>query len=317
MFNFLTQIIKKNYFIYLFFRFLYEKIFMFCYRRIKNSIIFLINYKKNNFFKLHQKEEAKTIFCNKEFYYHKYSFYYDDNYKIKNQKTQSKYDIDRTFEKENNLIIKEFFEKEIECILDVGANIGYTSSFYNAFFGNKVKIHCFEPHPVSYYFLKKNLSPFDNIKLYNFALGNENKEDYISIPNNQKFRMSNLGLMSIGQNSNILKTKILVKKFDLLPVLFQQFKEIYIKIDVEGYEENVLKGMYNFLNRNLQIYLKIEINRNYLNIKKINSLINFLETLNYKFFAISNEKFINLNKSELIKYLIYRNTNLFCKKLAP
>ena len=50
----------------------------------------------------------------------------------------------------------EFFEKEIECILDVGANIGYQSSFYSKFFGNKIKIHSFEPHPISYYFLEKN-----------------------------------------------------------------------------------------------------------------------------------------------------------------
>ena len=83
---------------------------------------------------------------------------------------------------------------------------------YNEFFSDKIKIHCFEPHPVSYYFLKKNLSSFDNIRLYNFALGNENKEDYMSIPGYESHRLSNLGTMSIGQNSNNLKAKILIKK---------------------------------------------------------------------------------------------------------
>ena len=305
MLYFLKQILKKNYFIYFISRFLYEKIFMFCYRSLINCNKFLINYKKNKYFKSHAKEVKKIILYNKEFFYPKYSIVYEEYFKNFEAKT--------TLNKEYNLIAKEFFEKEIECILDVGANLGYQSSFYNKFFGNKIQIHSFEPHPIIYYFLEKNLSSFDNIKLYNFALGNENKEDYMSIPNYEIHRLSNLGVMSIGQHSNNFKTKILIKKLDLLPISFQQFKAIYIKIDVEGYEENVLKGMSNFLNSNLHLYLKIEINKNFNNVAKINSTINFIEKLNFKFFIVKNGKFINYSKSQIIKHLIYRNEDIFCK----
>ena len=279
---------------------------MFCYKRLINCNKFLINYKKNKYFKSHAKEVKKIILYNKEFFYPKYSIFYEEYFKNFEAKT--------SLNTEYNLIAKEFFEKEIECILDVGANIGYQSSFYNKFFGNKIKIHSFEPHPISYYFLEKNLSSFDNIRLYNFALGNENKEDYMSIPNHMIHRLSDLGVMSIGQHSNYFKTKILIKKLDLLPISFQQFKAIYIKIDVEGYEYNVLKGMSNLLNNNTHIYLKIEINRDFNNVTKINSIINFIEKLNFKFFTIKNGKFINYSKSQVIKYLIYRNEDLFCKK---
>jgi len=305
MLYFLKQILKKNYFIYFISRFLYEKIFIFNYTRLINFIKFIINYKRNKIFKSHPKEMNKIILYNKEFFYPKYSISYEEYFKNFEAKT--------TLNKEYNLIAKEFFEKEIECILDVGANIGYQSSFYNKFFGNKIQIHSFEPHPIIYYFLEKNLSSFDNIKLYNFALGNENKEDYMSIPNSDIHRLSSLGVMSIGQHSNNFKTKILIKKFDLLPISFQQFKAIYIKIDVEGYEDNVLKGMSNFLNSNLHFYLKIEILRDYNNAAKIISMINFIEKLNFKFFIIENGKFINYNKLQIIKFLIYRNTEIFCK----
>ena len=306
MLYFLKQILKKNYFIYFISRFLYEKIFMFCYRSLINCNEFLINYKKNKYFKSHAKEVKKIILYNKEFFYPKYSIFYEEYFKNFEAKT--------TLNTEYNLIAKEFFEKEIECILDVGANIGYQSSFYNKFFGNKIKIHSFEPHPISYYFLEKNLSSFDNIRLYNFALGNENKEDYMSIPGYESHRLSNLGTMSIGQNSNNLKAKILIKKFDSLSISLQQFKSIYIKIDVEGYEDNVLKGMLNFLHNDINLYLKIEINKDFNNVTKISSIINFFEKLNYKFFIIKNGKFINYNKSQIIKFLIYRNDDLFCKK---
>lgn len=120
---------------------------MFCYYRLVNYIKFLINYKKNKIFKSHIKEEEKIILYNKEFFYPKYSVFYKEF--LKNFETKT------TLNKEYNLIAKEFFEKEIECILDVGANIGYQSSFYNKFFGDKIKIHSFEPHPISYYFLEK------------------------------------------------------------------------------------------------------------------------------------------------------------------
>ena len=306
MLYFLKQILKKNYFIYFISRFLYEKIFIFNYTRLINFIKFIINYKRNKIFKSHPKEMNKIILYNKEFFYPKYSISYEEFFK--------NFELKTPLNTEYNLIAKELFEKEIECVLDVGANIGYQSSFYNKFFGNKIKIHCFEPHPISYFFLEKNLSSFDNIRLYNFALGNENKEDYMSIPNHEVQRLSNLGVMSIGQHSNNLKTKILIKKLDLLPVSFQQFKAIYIKIDVEGYEDNVLKGMFNFLNSNLHLYLKIEINKNFNNVAKITSTINFIEKLNFKFFIIKNGKFINYNKWQIIKFLIYRNAEIFCKK---
>ena len=279
---------------------------MFCYKRLINCNKFLINYKKNKYFKSHAKEVKKIILYNKEFFYPKYSISY--NKFLKN------FEGETLLNTQYNLTAKEFFEKEIECILDVGASIGYQSSFYNKFFGNKIKIHCFEPHPISYFFLEKNLSSVDNIKLYNFALGNENKEDYMSIPNHQG--LLDLGAMSIGQHSNDFKIKILIKKLDLLPISFQQFKAIYVKIDVEGYEDNVLKGMSNFLNSNLHLYLKIEFNKNYNSVAKITSTINFIEKLNFKFFIIKNGKFINYNKSQIIKFLIYRNAEIFCKNFS-
>ena len=306
MLYFLKRILKKNYFIYFISLFLYQKIFIFCYSRLQNYIYFLINYKKNKIFKSHTKETKKIILYNKEFYYPKYSIFYEEYFKNFEEK--------KGFKIEYNLIKKEFFEKEIECILDVGANIGYVSLFYHEFFSDKIKIHCFEPHPASYYFLKKNLSSYDNIKLYNFALGNENKEDYMSIPGYESHRLSNLGTMSIGQNSNNLKAKILIKKFDSLSISLEQFKSIYIKIDVEGYEYNVLKGMLNFLNNNTNLYLRIEINTNFNDVAKIISTIDFIEKLNFKFFIIRDSKLINYSKSQLIKFLIYRNSDIFCKK---
>tara|TARA_Y100000590_G_scaffold461527_1_gene623316 strand:- start:3107 stop:4027 length:921 start_codon:yes stop_codon:yes gene_type:complete len=306
MLYFLKKQLKKNYYIYLISLFLYQKILISFYQKLIICIKFLSNYNRNKIFKSHPKEFAKIIIYKKEFFYPKYSTHYEKFLKTFEVKTKLNSDY--------NLIAKNFIEKEIDCILDVGACIGYQSLFYNEFFGNKVTIHCFEPHPINFYFLKKNLSSFDNIKLHNFALGNENKEDNMSIPLNKSHILSNLGTLSIGQKSNIFKNKIQIKKFDLLSNSFLQFKKIYIKIDVEGYEDNVLNGMYNYLNNNPHIYLKIEINKDFNSLTKIKSTINFLEKMNYKFFLLKSDEFVKHDKLQIMKSLIYKNEELFCKK---
>ena len=44
--------------------------------------------------------------------------------------------------------------------------------------------------------------------------------------------------------------------------------------------------MLNFLHNDINIYLKVEINKDFQNVAKISSIINFIEKLNYKFFTI-------------------------------
>ena len=64
----------------------------------------------------------------------------------------------------------------------------------------------------------------------------------------------------------------------------------------------------------MNIYLKIEVSKHFNNIKKISSTIEFLEKCNYDFYIIKDQKFVMLKKSEIIMFLIYRNSDIFCKK---
>lgn len=306
MINKLKKILKKNHILYFVIFFIYQKILISLLSKIKNLITSVRNYKKNKIFLLKPKEVSKIILYEKEFFFPKYSVVYKN---FLNELKKKK-----TLELEYNLISKEFFKSNIECIIDVGANIGYQSLFYNNFFGSKTKIYCFEPHPISFSFLKKNLSTYDNIVLNNFALGNENSQDYMSIPNHEVQKLSDLGVMSIGQHSKHFKTKIIIKKFDLLEISLKNFKSIYVKIDVEGYEGNVLKGMSSFLKSDLNIFLKVEFSKHFNDVEKITSTIGVLEKCNYNFYIKESSKFIKMNRREIEMFLIYRNTEVFCKK---
>ena len=308
MISFLKKIIKKNYIIYSITNFIYQKFLVSFFSKVKNLNTFIIKYKKNKEFILKPKEASKMTLYEKNFFFPKYSFVYKDLLKNLEEK--------KTLDKEYDLISKEFFKEKIECVIDIGANIGFQTLFYNKFFSNKTKIYCFEPHPLSFYFLEKNLSIYDNIILNNFALGSEDKYDFMSIPYHEVQKLSDLGVMSIGQHSNYFKTEILIKKFDQLGLILNNYKSIYVKIDVEGYEGNVLEGMTIFLKNDLNIYLKIEISKHFNNVKKIKSTIEILGRCSYDFYIIKNQKFVKMNESEIIMFLTYKNADIFCKKIS-
>ena len=306
MLKIIKNLLKKNFYIYIFSRFLYVKIYVKIFENLKNL---KLNKKQIIFFKDSPKEIGKVLFYNQTFFYPKRSTYLKNFLKnFEKNKTNKSYELLGT----------NFFDmKEIDCILDIGANIGYQTLFYNNFFSSNTKMICFEPHPISYFFLKKNLSKFNNISLYNIALGDKESKEIISVPKHESLEANELGIARISKNfTNYLKAEINVKKFDDLDILKDEYKSIFIKIDVEGYEKNVLLGMKNFLEKRKNFYLEIEVNKNYHNFKELKFIIDFLFNLNFNFFILDNNKLIKLDKLEIFKFSLYRNVEIYCKKYS-
>ena len=162
--------------------------------------------------------------------------------------------------------------------IDIGANIGLWSRDLTNFFDKTI---CFEPNSNCIKYLKKNIVNEKAI-IYNYALGskNEDKELFISINSGAS---SFINHVTIGYNSDcskiydkwpqgIKKQFVKVKKLDEF-----NFREIdFIKIDVQGYEFEVLKGAKKTLEINSPIIcLEEEYPENSRSIK-------FLESLNYE-----------------------------------
>ena len=80
---------------------------------------------------------------------------------------------------EIEFLIGEIKRKKLNYFLDVGANCGYYSLKIAQKISN-INIFSFEPNPEAYHkfskSLLKNFEFFDNIKLENFGLSNENKK---------------------------------------------------------------------------------------------------------------------------------------------
>lgn len=179
----------------------------------------------------------------------------------------------------------KFFEEDIlisldkklklnkeSVILDIGANIG-NNSIYWAIVDNVKKVYSFEPIKETFDILSKNidLNNLQNKVIIN-NIGLADKDCLSSIKNS--YSLSNIGGTSLKENNNgIFKLTTLDKYIDND---FKDNKIDFIKIDVEGFEYEVLLGAKETLQK-YKPKIFIEIFEN--NIKKVNTL---LEEYGYK-----------------------------------
>lgn len=152
-------------------------------------------------------------------------------------------------------------ERKGELILDIGANIGNVSQALVAA-GHEVR--AFEPQPEVYNCLIKNIKPEWCL---NVGLGDRNTEMFM--PALDYSKKGNFGGISIGGNSGIT---VKVNTLDSY-----NFENVGVmKIDVEGFEEKVLRGAVETIKRCKPI-IYLEADRQ----EKLVSLAAYLKELGY------------------------------------
>ena len=147
--------------------------------------------------------------------------------------------IKKNYEKELALIEK--FSDKSKDALDIGVYRGVYSYKLSQYFNC---VHSFEPNPLLFPYLNKNLKKIiNNIELYNFALSNNNGETYLKLPirsqsifNTNIEELYQLGAASIHPKNNFNKFKEVSVKKKKLDEFKIHNKIGFIKIDVEGHE---------------------------------------------------------------------------------
>jgi len=134
------------------------------------------------------------------------------------------------------------FIKEDFIVFDIGANIGVFTCFC-ANLVKKGKVFAFEPVSFVFDVLKKNTVDYKNVEIYKIALGSKIEEKEILIrqwaPGDSTLYDSPIKRPSESFN---LKEKIQIFTLDYVVDKFNLKRLDFIKIDVEGYEIEVLKG---------------------------------------------------------------------------
>lgn len=199
---------------------------------------------------------------------------------------------------------KKFISKG-DLVFDIGANIGNRTFLFSKL---GAKVIAVEPQKSCFYFLKFKSSFKPNIKVLNCALGSKKGESVIYISKTSAISTLSRDWISrmkkskrFGNNEWNIKQKVSINTFDNLIKKYGTPK--FCKIDVEGFELEVIKG----LSKKIKI-ISFEFATE--TIEKTEEIIEILTSLdkNYKF---------NFSEGESLKFKDnnWRNSNDFFKYL--
>lgn len=152
-----------------------------------------------------------------------------------------------TYENEINKMIRISL-KDGENALDIGGNIGLQSIRMSQCVGDEGKVFAFEPLNYLQQKFTKNitLNRTNNVTLFPFALADNEGEAEFAININSW----NQGTFSLGDSNNgSEKQLVTIKVADNIPEIQQLESLALIKIDVEGFEFQVLKGLQKTLKK--------------------------------------------------------------------
>ena len=201
--------------------------------------------------------------------------------------------------------LREIFTKikEIDVLIDVGSNKGQFSILHNNYFP-KAQIYSFEPQK-QFLNLQKKILP-DRTKYYNLCLGHKNSTTFLNITKKKdSSSILNPKYLKKSVYKVVQKVEVKVKKFDDLLSLSSKKKTI-MKLDVQGYEKQVLLGASKNLKKIDYILIELSSSGIY---KKQSTKKNIVSYLKKKKFFLLKE----LNKG-LITKNIYQTDCLFYNK---
>lgn len=143
-----------------------------------------------------------------------------------------------------------------DCFLDFGANFGEVGMFAAKFVGPTGEVHIVEPQPELARFIKfsAELNGFSHVHVHEVGLSTEDGELQLNVPTGNSGAASfDPQLASeFGKNHGQIVNSLSVKVRNARAFLEElQLPPIRIlKLDVEGYEEHVLKSATDFLQKN-------------------------------------------------------------------
>lgn len=191
-----------------------------------------------------------------------------------------------TYEDEIGKLIKISLS-EGDTAIDIGGNIGLQSLRMSSCVGPNGKVFSFEPLNYLQEKLKKNLAlnRISNVTLFPFALSDQQNELDLPINNNQ-WNQGTFSLSNKDTGNN--KQRIVVKVADEMPEIQSLASVSLIKIDVEGFEFQVLKGLKQTLQKHKPRII-FEYDSNYWadTGQKITDCYQYLHSLNYSLYQIS------------------------------
>ena len=135
-------------------------------------------------------------------------------------------------------------------------------------------------------------------------MGDDEKESEINISQNSLsssiLNIKKEHLISEPKSKYIRREKILIKKLDSLNEIFKNYNNIYLKIDTQGYEENILNGAKSLIKSIKGLQLEMSVYPLYEGQLLFNEFFEKLEKLDFEIWDIERT-FTNPNTGKILQ----------------
>lgn len=169
--------------------------------------------------------------------------------------------------------------REGDSVIDIGANIGTHTIYMSKLVGESGKVIAFEPNKINHdsLFFSLMLNRCFNTSIYRYGVGEKRDVMYIEKRWKDTKVLNNFGAISLQSEAKSEEDE----HIDIRPLDEFSFENIrLIKIDAEGMEDKVVKGMRDLLTSS-KPYLIVEIHP-----AEIPQMITLIESIGYKMFQL-------------------------------
>ena len=197
-----------------------------------------------------------------------------------------------------NYLMHSGILKEGDVVLDIGANIGYYVLVESQLVGKSGQVYAVEPVLTNFNLLEKNvqLNNFKNVSMFQFAFGEKDEKSEIYVSD-----QSNLCTM----NRNAVVGKFVGAQEVSVETVDTFFKDKappnLIRMDVEGWEYQIIKGMAKTLKGNVKILVELHP-WPYLDTEKMDEIFQILEQNNFTVrFVVFENKIV---ENRIVRFLL-------------
>jgi len=203
-------------------------------------------------------------------------------------------------------------ELPIKTVIDIGANTGQFAEFISSTFPN-AKIYCFEPLPEAFNQLNE-WNKKGNVKIFNVALGDEDGEVDMNVHAGHDASSSLLNTTEVcetlypeTQDQCVERVRLSTLDNIMSDYINDIEQDMIIKLDVQGYEDRVIRGGTNTFKYAKCVIMEVSINKLYEGQASFIELVKLMGDLNFTYSGNLEQYYIEDGSVSFLDAVFMRN----------
>jgi FkbM family methyltransferase len=217
----------------------------------------------------------------------KLTVFYEDGINLDNSRKRRRFKKTRINYQRYKLFDKKWFlDSKINTIIDIGANIGEFTLIFAELFP-EAEIYAFEPLPDCYNQLETKTKHIPTISTFNIGLGSkqciQNIHQSSWHPASSFREMSAMHKTNYPHSANHEEIGVTIDTLDSILKPDTLNKNILIKMDVQGFEDEVINGGIQIFRQAKIVVVECSFQELYENEPMFHGIYSLLKQLGYKY----------------------------------